>query len=111
MARIMNINTDTDVNESVYPDIAALYEITDETQIYEILGDVIVLDRYVNNFDYLFDRVVDTAVLCWNNRNDHGVKLQHLPIRFKVSVDDEVTFVLPMNRFMLSLTFIRPILK
>jgi hypothetical protein len=111
MARIMNINTDTDVNESVYPDIAALYEITDETQIYEILGDVIVLDRYVNNFDYLFDRVVDTAVLCWNNRNDHGVKLQHLPIRFKVSADDEVTFVLPMNRFMLSLTFIRPILK
>lgn len=105
----MNFNTDTDVNESEFDDIRQYQEITQASTIYELLGDMIILDRYKNNFDYLYDRVVDVAVLCWSNLDDRGNKLQHTPIKFKVSVDDTVTHVLMLNRFMLSLAFIRPI--
>ena len=107
----MNFNKDTEVNESTFDDIRVYQEITDADTIYALLGDMIVLDRYKNNFDYLYDRVVDVAALCWSNLDDRGNKLQHTPIRFKVSVDDNVTYVLMLNRFMLSLAFIRPIIQ
>lgn len=106
----MNYNTDTDVNESQFDDLRELYEITEESQIHEFLDDPIILDRYVDNFDYLYDRVVDVAVLCWNNPGVHSDKLQHTLIKFKVTVDDVETKALPLNRFMTSLVFIRTIL-
>ena len=106
----MNYNTDTDVNESQFDDLRELYEITEESQIHEFLDDPIILDRYVDNFDYLYDRVVDVAVLCWNNPGEHSDKLQHTLVKFKVTVDDVETKALPLNRFMTSLVFIRTIL-
>ena len=99
----MNYNTDTDVNESQFDDLRELYEITEESQIHEFLDDPIILDRYVDNFDYLYDRVVDVAVLCWNNPGEHSDKLQHTLVKFKVTVDDVETKALPLNRFMTSL--------
>ena len=106
----MNFNVDTDINESRFDDIAVYQEITDEDTIHELMGDPIILDRYKNNFDYLYERTVDIAVLCWNNKNDHGMKLQHTLIQFKVNDDDEMTLALPLNRFMISLVFIKTIL-
>ncbi len=103
-------NTDTEVNESRFEDIAQLYEITSKDQIYEFLGETIILDRFIHDFDYLFDRVVDVASLCWNNFDEEGEKLQHTLIKFKKSLDDEVTYILPLNRFMLSLVFLRPLI-
>lgn len=106
----MNFNVDTDINESRFDDIVVYQEITDEGTIHELMGDPIILDRYKNNFDYLYERTVDIAVLCWNNKNDHGMKLQHTLIQFKVNDDDEMTLALPLNRFMISLVFIKTIL-
>ena len=107
----MNYNTDTEVNESEFDDIRVYQEITDEQTIHDLLGDIIILDRYKSNFDYLYNRVVDVAALCWSNLNDRGDKLQHTLIKFKRTIDDEVTHVLMLNRFMLSLAFIRPIVS
>lgn len=106
----MNYNTDTDVNETEFEDLKSLYEITEESQIHEYLEDPVILDRYVNNFDFLYNRVVDIAVLCWNNPGQTTDKLQHTIIKFKVSIDDNEILGLPLNRFMTSLAFIRTIL-
>ena len=57
----MNLNKDTNVNESIFDDIREYQEITDAKDIYKLLGDIIILDRYKGNIDYLFDRVVDVA--------------------------------------------------
>ena len=108
----MNFNTDTDVNESKYSDIREYQTIDTPEVVYQLLGDMIILDRYTDLDIYgeLYDRVVDVAVCCWNvpYRND---VMQHTPIKFKVSVDSEQTFAIPLNRFMMSLAFIRPIIK
>lgn len=112
----MNFNTKTDVNESRFSDIRQYQEITSPDTIYELLGDMIILKRYARKEDYavLYERVVDVAVCCWNNHVDPDNKdsdvLQHTPIRFKVDVDDTITYAIPLNRFMLSMAFIRTIL-
>ena len=112
----LNLNALTDVNESRFPDIAKYQEITSTDIIYELLGDMIILDRYtnINNFDDLYERVVDINVCCWDINIKPGDEdsdvLQHTPIRFKVNVDDDKVYVLPLNRFMFSLVFIRTIL-
>ena len=106
----MNYNIDTEENESTFEDLKELYEITTEEQIHDLLGDPILLDRYVHNFDYLYDRVVDVASLCWNNRDDKGTKLQFTFIKFKKSLEDPVTYELPLNRFMMSLVFLRTVI-
>lgn len=108
----MNLNKNTDVNESQFDDIRALQEITDSQQIYDLLGDPIIMNRYMTNFDYLFDRVVDIAVLCWSNPGKDGVdKLQHTMIRFKIDIDSTVTYAIPLNRFMMSLAFIKTVVE
>lgn len=107
----MNFNTDTDVNESRFEDIAAYYELTDEETIHELVGDPIILNRHQNTFDDLYERIVDIAVLCWNNKDDKGMKLQHTLIKFKVDVNDEKMLAIPLNRFMISMVFIKPILQ
>ena len=106
----MNYNIDTDVNESQFEDLRVLNEITTVEQIHDLLGDPILLDRYVHNFDYLYDRVVDVASLCWNNRDDKGKKLQFTFIKFKKSLEDSITYELPLNRFMMSLVFLRTVI-
>ena len=108
---MINYNIATDVNESEFEDLAALHEIAEEQQIYDSIGEIVILNRYKHNFDALYNRVVDTAGLCWNNRNEKGEKLQHTLIKFKIDVDDKKTWVLPLNRFMMSLVFIRPIME
>lgn len=107
----MNLNINTDVNESRFDDLRELHEITKPEQITEFLGDVIILNRYKNNFDYLYDRTVDVAGMCWNNLDERGNKLQHTPIKFKVDVDDTKTYTLTLNRFMISLAFIRTVIR
>lgn len=107
----MNYNTDTEVNESEFEDIRQYQEITDAKTIYALLGDTIILNRYKDNFEYLYNRVVDVAALCWSNLDDRGNKLQHTILKFKVTVDDTVTHALMLNRFMLSLAFIKPIIQ
>ncbi len=112
----LNLNTMTDVNESRFPDIAQYQEITSTDIIYELLGDMIILGRYtnINNFDDLYERVVDINVCCWDINikpdDENSDVLQHTPIRFKVNIDDNKVYVLPLNRFMFSLVFIRTIL-
>lgn len=106
----MNYNIDTEVNESTFEDLRELNEITSTDQIHHLLGDPILLDRYKNNFDYLYERVVDVASLCWNNRDNNGRKLQFEFIKFKKSLEDPVTYELPLNRFMMSLVFLRTVI-
>lgn len=112
----MNYNKLTDVNESRFPDIRQYQEITSPGIIYELLGEQIILDRYMNNSDYddLFERVVDIAVCCWNIHvdpdNEDSDTLQHTPIKFKVSDEDTIVRAIPLNRFMISMVFIKAIL-
>ena len=112
----MNFNTMTNVNESRFDDIRQYQEITSPDTIYELLGDVIILDRYRQKqfYDELYERVVDVAVCCWNIHvnpaDENSDVLQHTPIRFKVNIDDVQTLAIPLNRFMMSMTFIRTIL-
>ena len=107
----MNFNKDTDVNESRFADIRAYQTIDTPDVVYQLLGELIVLDRYTNieMYDELFERVVDVAVCCWNIPIHNDV-MQHTSIHFKVSIDDTMTHALPLNRFMTSMTFIRTIL-
>ena len=107
----MNFNKDTDVNESRFADIRAYQTIDTPDVVYQLLGELIVLDRYTNieMYDELFERVVDVAVCCWNIPIHNDV-MQHTSIHFKVSIDDTITHALPLNRFMTSMTFIRTIL-
>lgn len=110
---MQNYNTNTDVNESTFEDLRALNEITTPEQIYQFLGDIIILNRYKTNFyEYLYTRVIDVAAMCWGNRDEERDDvLQHTLIHFKVDVDDTVTHALPLNRFMISLAFIRAIIE
>ena len=112
----MNFNTMTDVNESRFADIAQYQEITSPDTIYELLGDVIILNRHQQKeqYDELYERVVDVCVCCWNihvkpDNKDSDV-LQHTLIKFKVDIDDTQTYAIPLNRFMISMAFIRAIL-
>lgn len=107
----MNYNINTDVNETEFEDLKQYYEIDKTSQITDALGDVIILNRYRSNMEYLLNKTVDVASLCWGNEDEHGVELQHTPIKFKVDIDDVETHTLPLNRFMLSLVFIRPIIE
>lgn len=106
----MNYNIATDVNETEFEDLKQYHEITESKQIIDALGDTVILNRFKHNFGYLLNRTVDVAALCWNNRDDRGNKLQHTLIKFKVDIDQKVVWSLPLNRFMMSLVFIRPVI-
>lgn len=108
----MNFNKDTDVNETTFEDLKQYQEITDAETIKELMGEPVILGRYKDPeaFNWLYNHTVDIAVLCWSNTDERGNKLQRTPIRFKVSLEDTVTRVLPLNKFMISLAFVRPIM-
>lgn len=102
-----------DAKYELFDDLSQLDEIKTPEQIHELLGDPIVLERWVNNYDYLFNRVVAVAELCWGNKDENGNKLQKVMIKIKKSIEDNDSTeirVLPLNRLMMSLTFIRPII-
>ena len=61
----LRFNINTDVNESEFEDIAQYYEITEQQVIYDLLGEIIILNRY-DDLDMLFRRIVDVATCCWN---------------------------------------------
>ena len=107
---MINYNIATDVNETTFDDLKDLNEITSVDQIHKALGDVILLDRFAKNFDYLYNKVVDVASLCWSNKDENGNKLQFTFIKFKKSLEDEITYELPLNRFMMSLVFLRTVI-
>ena len=107
----MNYNIDTDVNESTFEDLQQYQEITDVDTIIDLLGEVIILNRYKDNIDYLYERTVDVAALCWNNRDKRGNKLQHTMIKFKVDLEDETVHALMLNRFMISLVFLKTVIQ
>lgn len=102
-----------DPKYELFDDLSSLDEITDPQQIHELLGDPLILNRYKSNFDYLFNRVVGIAELCWGNRDEHGEKLQRTMIRLKRDIEDDDqtgTRIIPLNRFMMSLSFLRPLM-
>ncbi len=89
-------------------------EITNAKQIHELIGDPIIIDRYKGNFDFLFNRLVGIAELCWGLIDpDTNDKLQRTPIKIKHSVEDNDTtdiHVIPLNRLLFSLSFLRPLM-
>ena len=89
-------------------------EITNATQIHELIGDPIIIDRYKGNFDFLFNRLVGISELCWGLIDpDTNDKLQRTPIKIKHSVENNDTtdvHVIPMNRLLFSLSFLRPLM-
>lgn len=98
----------------LFDDLNALNEITDPQQVVDLLGDPVVLERYRTDtrFDYLMNRTVGIAELCWNNRTPDGEKLQKTNIRVKKLIEDgdDKIRVLPLNRFMYVLSLLRPIM-
>lgn len=89
-------------------------EITNAKQIHQLIGDPIIIDRYKGNFDFLFNRLVGIAELCWGLIDpDTNDKLQRTPIKIKHSVEDNDTtdvHVIPLNRLLFSLSFLRPLM-
>lgn len=101
-----------DPKYDLFDDLHDLDEITTADEIHELMGDPIVLERYVPRFDHLFDRTVGIAELCWGNKDSNGDKLQKTQIKFKKRIEDknEDMRIMPLNRFIMSLTFLRPIM-
>lgn len=89
-------------------------EITTAKQIHQLIGDPIIIDRYKGHFDSLFDRLVGIAELCWGLIDpDTNDKLQRTPIKIKHSVENNDTtdvHVIPLNRLLFSLSFLRPLM-
>lgn len=104
----LNLNIDTDKNESTFDDLKDLQTIEDAKTLYEKIGDIIILDRE-REFTRLIERIVDICVMCWNFKDENGVKLQRLPVKFKVSIDSKETYSLPLNRFMISIVFLNTV--
>ena len=107
-----------DPKYSLFDDLAQIAntdgEITNAKQIHELIGDPIIIDRYKGNFDFLFNRLVGISELCWGLIDpDTNDKLQRTPIKIKHSVEDNDTtdvHVIPMNRLLFSLSFLRPLM-
>lgn len=109
----LNYNTDTDNPETEISELEGIYEITDEETLLDLVGTPIVLNRYKDDdmYNYLLKKIVDICALCWNNLNDRGEKLQRTLIQVKVDVDDVQTLVMPLNKFMMNLVFLGPLME
>ena len=108
---MFNYNIATDVNESEFPDLACMDEITDADTLNELIGVPVILDRHIGDFESFMRRVVDIAVMCWSNDDGHGDTLEHTRIRFKVYAEADIEYSMPLNGFMFFLVFIHPIIK
>lgn len=96
---------------SIFDDIVEYDEITTEETMYELVGDPVVFERYINAMDTLFSRFIDIGVRCWANKGKKGVDLHKIPIKFKMNFDDEVVYTMPFNRLMCNLPFLIPVIK
>lgn len=104
----------TDPKYELFEDLAELDEITTREQVVELIGEPIVLERYVTRFDDLFNRVVGVAELCWGNKDENGEKLQRTLIKIKKTIEDndtDETYVTQLNRLLYTLSFLRPIIQ
>lgn len=108
---MFNYNTDTDHNESIFPDIVQYQVITEADVVLELIGTPVILDRHVSDIDTLMQRTVDVAALCWANPYNGTDVLEHIPIQFKSNVESEIEYELPLNCFMHFLIFIRPVIN
>lgn len=108
---MLNMNTDTEVNESTFEDLAALDELKTEDEVHKYLGDPIIIKRYTTNFDRLLERVVDITGMCWGNDDPNtNLPLQKTLVKFKLDIDTPVTYEIQLNRFMFTLVFIKPVI-
>ena len=107
----MNYNIDTDVFETKFEDLAGMYDIHDTETLLNTIGVPVILSHYKDNFGWLVEHTVDVCKLCWNNKDENGVKLQKTIIPFKVDVDDQVTHGLQLNRFMISMVFLKTVAR
>ena len=101
-----------DPKYDLFDDLSSVDEITTQEDIYGYLGDIIIIENYKPNFDYLFNRVVAVGELCWGNLDEHGEKLQRTPIKIKHRLEDNDSKIriIPLNRLMYTLSFIRPLM-
>ena len=101
-----------DPKYDLFDDLSSVDEITTQEDIYGYLGDIIIIENYKPNFDYLFNRVVAIGELCWGNLDEHGEKLQRTPIKIKHRLEDNDSKIriIPLNRLMYTLSFIRPLM-
>lgn len=107
----LNYNIDTDEAETEIPELYGIQEITTADEILELLGPVIILNNYQGDgFIYLIKKVVDIAALCWNNYTPEGSKLQHTMIPYKILSEDEEVRCAPLNKFMMNLVFLDPLM-
>lgn len=100
-----------EVLQSRFEDLNGRYEITTAQEIFDALGDTIILDRYIQDLQWIHDKVIDVAVLCWGNEDENGNKLHKTNIKLKKSLEDKTVFTLPLNRLMISLCFICPVVE
>jgi hypothetical protein len=107
----MNYNIDTDVFETEFEDLAGMYDIQDAETIHELIGTPVILNRYKDNFNWLVEHTVDVCKLCWGNKDKDGIPLQKTMIPFKVDINDKVVRGLPLNRFMLSMVFVKTVAR
>ena len=78
----------------------------------KLIDGPIVLNRYQDDkFTMLQQRICDITVMCWGFKDENGNPLHKHMVQFKCDADDAVTYELPLNRFMFSLAFIKPIVK
>lgn len=107
----LNYNIATDEAETEIEELKGIQEITESEDIIELIGAPLTLNRYQDAaYEYLIKKVVDIAALCWNNKTPQGVKLQHTYIPFKVLESDEEVRTMPLNKFMMNLVFLEPLI-
>lgn len=108
----MRLNYDCEHNESEFEDLKGMDTIEDVETLEKLIDDPIILDRYPDDkFSMLQQRIVDITVMCWGFKDENDIPLHKHMVQFKCDVDDEITYELPLNRFMFSLAFIKPIVK
>ena len=108
----MRLNCDCEHNESEFEDLKCMDTIESVELLEKCIDGPIILDRYQGDkFSMLQRRITDICVMCWGFKDANGKPLQKHPVRFRCDVDDEITYELPLNRFMFSMAFIKPIIK
>ena len=108
----MRLNYDCEHNESEFEDLKCMDTIESAELLDKLIDGPIVLNRYQDDkFTMLQQRICDITVMCWGFKDEDGNPLQKHMVQFKCDVDDAITYELPLNRFMFSLAFIKPIVK
>lgn len=108
----LRINCDCEHSESEFEDLKGIDTIETVELLEEKIGGMIILNRYPGDkFSMLQQRITDITADCWGFKDNEGNLLHKYPVKFKCDVDDEIVYTLPLNRFMFSLAFIKPIVK